>query len=125
MWKRVSPRRDRKTVRPMETNVWELLLAVGLPTAIVSGVVGMLFWRLKQWETQRKEEQEKRDVARRELELLQIKGTLAAMALGEATATALKNGHCNGETERALDYEQRVKHEIRDFLAQSGVDHTA
>ncbi len=109
----------------METNVWELLLAVGLPTAIVSGVVGMLFWRLKQWETQRKEEQEKRDVARRELELLQIKGTLAAMALGEATATALKNGHCNGETERALDYEQRVKHEIRDFLAQSGVDHTA
>ena len=53
----------------METNVWELLLAVGLPTAIVSGVVGMLFWRLKQWETQRKEEQEKRDVARRELEL--------------------------------------------------------
>lgn len=121
----VSLRRGRKTVRPMETNVWELLLAVGLPTAIVSGVVGMLFWRLKQWETQRKEEQEKRDVARRELELLQIKGTLAAMSLGEATATALKNGHCNGETERALDYEQRVKHEIRDFLAQSGVDHTA
>ena len=121
----VSLRRERKTVRPMETNVWELLLAVGLPTAIVSGVVGMLFWRLKRWETQRKEEQEKRDVARRELELLQIKGTLAAMALGEATATALKNGHCNGETERALDYEQRVKHEIRDFLAQSGVDHTA
>ena len=121
----VSLRRGRKTGRPMETNVWELLLAVGLPTAIVSGVVGMLFWRLKQWETQRKEEQEKRDVARRELELLQIKGTLAAMALGEATATALKNGHCNGETERALDYEQRVKHEIRDFLAQSGVDHTA
>lgn len=109
----------------METNVWELLLAVGLPTAIVSGIVGMLFWRLKRWETQRKEEQEKRDVARRELELLQIKGTLAAMALGEATATALKNGHCNGETERALDYEQRIKHEIRDFLAQSGVDHTA
>ena len=121
----VSLRRGRKTGRPMETNVWELLLAVGLPTAIVSGVVGMLFWRLKQWETQRKEEQEKRDVARRELELLQIKGTLAAMALGEATATALKNGHCNGETERALNYEQRVKHEIRDFLAQSGVDHTA
>ena len=121
----VSLRRGRKTGRPMETNVWELLLAVGLPTAIVSGVVGMLFWRLKQWETQRKEEQEKRDVARRELELLQIKGTLAAMALGEATATALKNGHANGETERALDYEQRVKHEIRNFLAQSGVDHTA
>ena len=109
----------------METNVWELLLAVGLPTAIVSGIVGMLFWKLKRWETQRKENEEKRDAARRELELLQIKGTLAAMSLGEATATALKNGHCNGETERALNYETQVKHEIRDFLTKSGVDHTA
>ena len=44
---------------------------------------------------------------------------------GICSTSALKNGHCNGETERALDYEQRVKHEIRDFLAQSGVDHTA
>lgn len=109
----------------MESNVWELLLAVGFPTAIVSGIVGMLFWRLKRWETQRKENEEKRDAARRELELLQIKGTLAAMSLGEATATALKNGHCNGETERALNYETQVKHEIRDFLTKSGVDHTA
>lgn len=108
----------------METNVWELLLAVGLPTAIVSGIVGMMFWRLKRWETQRKEDQEKRDAAKRELELLQIKGTLAAMSLGEATATALKNGHCNGETERALRYETQVKHEIRDWLTKSGVDHT-
>lgn len=109
----------------METELWQLLLAVGLPTAIVSGVVGMFFWRLKRWETKRQEKQERKDEERRELELLQIRGTLAAMSLGEATATALKNGHCNGETERALDYEQRVKHEIRDFLAKSGVNHTA
>lgn len=109
----------------METELWQLLLAVGLPTAIVSGVIGMFFWRLKRWETKRQEEQEKKEAERRELELLQIRGTLAAMSLGEATATALKNGHCNGETERALEYEQRVKHEIRDFLAKSGVNHTA
>ena len=108
----------------METELWQFLLAVGLPTAIVSGIIGMFFWRLKRWETKRQEEQEKKEAERRELELLQIRGTLAAMSLGEATATALKNGHCNGETERALDYEQRVKHEIRDFLAKSGVNHT-
>lgn len=108
----------------MEIDVWQLLLAVGVPTAIVSGVVGMFFWRLKRWETKRQEEQEKKEAERRELELLQIRGTLAAMSLGEATATALKNGHCNGETERALEYEIKVKHEIRDFLAKSGVNHT-
>lgn len=105
-------------------DLWQLLLAVGLPTAIVSGLVGMLFWRLKRWETKRQEDQEKKDAERRELELLQIRGTLAAMSLGEATATALKNGHANGETERALAYETQVKHEIRDFLAKSGVNHT-
>lgn len=108
----------------METELWQLLLAVGLPTAIVSGVVGMFFWRLKRWETKRQEKQERKDEERRELELLQIRGTLAAMSLGEATARALKNGHCNGETERALEYEIKVKHEIRDFLAKSGVNHT-
>lgn len=106
-------------------DIWQLLLAVGLPTAIVSGLVGMLFWKLKQWEIRRKDEEEKREAARRELELLQIKGTLAAMSLSEATAMALKNGHCNGETERALNYETQIKHEIRDFLTKQGVNRIA
>lgn len=106
-------------------DLWQLLLAVGLPTAIVSGLVGTLFWKLKQWEIRRKDEEEKREAARRELELLQIKGTLAAMSLSEATAMALKNGHCNGETERALNYETQIKHEIRDFLTKQGVNRIA
>lgn len=45
----------------------------------------------------------------------------AAIALGEATATALKNGHANGETEAALQYAQKIKHEQKDFLTEQGI----
>lgn len=43
------------------------------------------------------------------------------IALGEATATALKNGHANGETEAALEYAKRIKHEQKDFLTEQGI----
>lgn len=36
---------------------------------------------------------------------------MASIALGEAAATALKNGHANGETEAALEYARKIKHE--------------
>ena len=54
-------------------------------------------------------------------EILIIKSNMAAIALGEATATALKNGHCNGETEAALEYARKVKHEQKDFLIEQGI----
>ena len=94
---------EKRAECPMGGSMWELLLAAGIPSVLVSG----------------------RDLDRRRLELLQIRGTLAAMSLGEATATALKNGHANGETDKALAYEQRVKHEMREFLEKSGVEHVA
>ncbi len=105
--------------------MWELLLAAGIPSVIVSCIVTALIKRLERREKQRSEEQKRREEDRHKLELLQIRGTLAAMSLGEATATALKRGHANGETDRALEYEQKVKHEMREFLEKSGVDHVA
>ena len=105
--------------------MWELLLAAGITSVIVSCVVSALIRRLERRERQRGEEQKRREEDRHKLELLQIRGTLAAMSLGEATATALKRGHTNGETDQALEYEQRVKHEMRAFLEKSGVDHVA
>ena len=106
-------------------SMWELLLAAGIPSVLVSAVVSVCMKRLERRERRRIEEEKRRDLDRRRLELLQIRGTLAAMSLGEATATALKNGHANGETDKALAYEQRVKHEMREFLEESGVEHVA
>ena len=50
-----------------------------------------------------------------------IKSVMASIALGEAAATALKNGHANGETEAALEYARKIKHEQKDFLTEQGI----
>lgn len=110
---------------PEGEKMWELLLAAGIPSVLVSAIVTGCMKRLERREKQRLEDAKRREEDRHRLELLQIRGTLAAMSLGEATATALKNGHANGETDKALAYEQRVKHEMRAFLEESGVEHVA
>lgn len=110
---------------PEGEKMWELLLAAGIPSVLVSAIVTGCMKRLERREKQRLEETKRKEEDRHRLELLQIRGTLAAMSLGEATATALKKGHANGETEQALAYEQRVKHEMREFLEKSGVEHVA
>ncbi len=104
-------------------NIWALLLAIGLPSATLSALFGYFVHRVEKRQNNQDKEQKQREARREKLELLQIKGTLSAMALGEATAKALKNGHCNGETEKALAYEETVKHEIRDFMTEQGIKH--
>lgn len=103
--------------------VWQFLLALGIPSAIFAGFVSYIVWRIQKREKEREDEKKKEKENRHKFELLQIRGTLSAMSLCEACAVALKNGYTNGETESALAYEQRVKHEIRDFLAEQGVNH--
>ena len=62
-----------------------------------------------------------KEKAREEMMVLLIKSTRAAISLGEATAHALQRGHTNGDTESALEYAQKIKHEQKDFLAQQGI----
>ena len=95
----------------MET-FWTILLAIGVPSAIV----GILFRRIE------KKMDKERD-ARRKYELFQVKVQAATIALCKANAIALKNGRCNGETKAALEYLARVKHEQRDFLNEQSIDH--
>lgn len=103
--------------------VWEILLAVGLPSTALSAMFGYFIHRVEKREVKQDAESKEREQRREKFELLQMKGTLSAMALGEATAKALKNGHANGETEKALAYEETVKHEIRDFMTEQGIKH--
>ena len=95
-----------------------LILAMSIP----SGITGFCFWllerKLDRSEKRRKEQEEIRE----EQEFLMVKGIGAAIALGEASAIALKNGHTNGETEAALAYVREVKHEQKDFLTRRGIE---
>lgn len=104
-------------------SIWAILAAVGLPSAIVAAVVGLLVRRIEKRLDNEEKERQKREAARKDYELFQVKMLTAATALGKANAIAIKNGKCNGETSAALSYLEEVKHDHREFLLSQGIDH--
>ena len=101
----------------IELDIAQLVALMGIPSAIT----GLCFWLIQRRLTKRDEELDRRDAARERNEVLLVRSVGAAIALGEATATALKNGHANGETEAALEYAKRIKHEPKDDLTEHGI----
>ena len=103
--------------------IWTIFIAIGLPGAIVTAIVGLMSRRIeRRIEDDRKARQEQ-EANRKKFETFQIRGLTATMALCEANASALKNGRCNGETHAALEYMQKVKREQREFLTSQGIEH--
>ena len=94
-----------------------LIIIMGIPTA----VTGFCFWRLQKRLEKSETRTEEREKAREKNEVLLIRSVGAAIALGEATAIAIRNGKCNGDMERALEYAQKIKHEQKDFLNEQAV----
>ena len=97
-----------------------ILAAAGIPTA----VLGLLVWQLKRRIERQEARQEAAEKAREEFETNLYESSLAAIALGEATAKAVQripDAHCNGDTHAALDYAAEVKHKQRDFVAKRGI----
>lgn len=112
--------------------LWQLAVSLLVAMGVPSAITGFCFWNMERRITKRdkakdaaeaaaRKEVEEKEQAREELNILLVKSTGAAIALGEATATAIKNGHSNGETEAALSYAQKVKHEQKDFLTKQGI----
>lgn len=104
----------------IELSVGQLLTIMGIPTAITA----FCSWMLQRRISKREAAQDAREAAREKNEVLLIRSTGAAIALGEATAHALQripDAHCNGDMEAALEYAKQVKHEQKDFLTEQGV----
>lgn len=110
-----------------------ILISMGIPSAVSGAVVGLGFWLIqRKFERRdegqkaanriREQKQDEKDKARKKNEILLIKSVVASLALGEATACAIRDGKCNGEMTVALDYAKQVKHEHKDFLAEQGVE---
>ena len=98
-----------------------LIFAIGIPSAIT----GFCFWMLEKKIERRQKEQDKKDDARKQNEIIVLKGVNAAIALGEATARAVQripDAHCNGDMHQALAYAEKIKHEQKDFLKEQGVE---
>lgn len=101
----------------IQLDIGQLVAIMGIPSAIT----GFCFWMLQRRMTKRDEELDRREKAREKNEVLLVRSVGAAIALGEAAATALKNGHANGEVEAAIEYARQVKREQKDFLTEQGI----
>lgn len=103
-------------------------------TAIVVGVIDYLSQRRTKQEikdemhrnkAERLEHERQKEKARKEFELKMLSGIMASVTLSEATAKAVQripDANCNGDMTAALDEEEKVTKEIREFLARQGVD---
>ena len=107
----------------MDTNIWAIVVAMGLPSAITAAVVGIFAHGIKKRMDREHEARKAQEAARIEFEGFLVDGISATMKLSEANAIALQNGHCNGETHKALDYMRDVKRKQRKFFQQQGLEH--
>lgn len=101
----------------MTLDATTILAFMGVPSA----VTGLCFWAIQKNITKRDAKRDEVDKAREKNEILLIRSVGAAIALGEATAHAIRDGKCNGEMTAALEYAQKVKHEQKDFMTEQGV----
>lgn len=111
----------------------DLLIAAGVPSAIVAFCFWMLERRLqaraeaeKEERLNRQREQDAKEKNREELQYMTVKALDGALALSEATAKAMQripDAKCNGGMHKALDYEQEAKHDLENFLTRQGVNH--
>ena len=73
----------------------------------------------------KEEENEKKEVDRRENEIILIESVNASIALGEATARAVQripDAKCNGDMHAALDYATGIKHKHKEFITKQGIE---
>lgn len=104
----------------VEITFGQALIAIIAAFGIPSALTGFLFWRLQKKIELREQQEVEQERARENLELLNIKATLASITLAEATARAVEkipDTHCNGDMHSALEYAMGIKHDVRDFLA--------
>ena len=102
-------------------NITAIIVAMSVPSAFT----GFCFWMLERRIADKQREQDRKDEARRQNEIIVIEGVNAAIALGEATARAVEripDAHCNGDMHRALEYAEKIKHKHKDFMTEQGVD---
>ena len=97
--------------------VTTILMVMGVPSA----VTGLCFWAVQKNITKRDDKRDERERAKDKNEIMLIRSVGAAIALGEATACAIRDGRCNGDMNAALEYAQKIKHEQKDFMTEQGV----
>ena len=100
----------------------EILLFMGIPTAIT----GFLVWWLKRHIDRKEQRNQERERNAEQLMLIIMQTSRATNILAEATAKAVQripDAHCNGDMDKALQEAARIQKEEKDFLFDQGIKH--
>lgn len=89
---------------------------------VFTAVLGFFVWLIENNIKKREERDEQRDKDRQEFEILILESINANTDLCIANNIALKNGKCNGESERAMARVSESKQKMQMFLAKKGVE---
>lgn len=95
-------------------SAWPVLVASGLPSALVGILIGRLNRRIARSDA----EKDAKDAARITHVTMLVKMSMASLSLGEATARALQripDANCNGDMASALEQARLAKDEYRTF----------
>lgn len=98
----------------MSAAIWSVILAAGIPSAVVGILIGRLNKRIEKSDAVREEKEN----ARLRHEVMTIKLIMASISLSEATAEAVQripDAHCNGDMASALEEARSAKAEFREF----------
>ncbi len=101
------------------------ILISSIISLIPSTVMGFIVWRFQRSVKRTEDAQAKNEAAKKKFELMLLKSVNAAIALGEATASAVERipgTNCNGDMAAAKKYARAIKHEQKDFLNEQGIE---
>lgn len=100
----------------------ELLIAMGIPSAIC----GLLVWWLKKYIDKREARAEEREKNTENLIILMLQEIRANSVLNEATAKAVQripDAHCNGDMTAALERAKKLRDQEEQFMRTQGIKH--
>lgn len=98
----------------------ELIIAAGIPSA----VMGLLVWWLKRYIDKQEAKRLEREKNTEEFMLFIMKNSRATNILAEATAKAVQripDAHCNGDMKSALEEAAKIQKLEKDFMFDQAV----
>lgn len=97
--------------------LWAILCACGIPSALV----GLVVWYFKRAIEKRDKENREHERNLEQLVLMMLQSTRANSILCKATAEAVRDGHCNGNMTKALDVVDKAAQDEKQFLLEKSI----
>lgn len=105
----------------------ELLLAIGIPSAVFSAALGFIVRSIQKRLDRQEKSQVEREKNQQDLYLMMMQSTRSNAVGIVAIANAIKripDAHCNGDMEEALRVMKKHQEEEKDFLMKQGIKQT-